>query len=701
MRDSHLSSLFAPRRVAVIGPVAAPDSPGNTIVSNLFRGGFSGELFVMDSDAGQRDGVKVVSDFAELPELLELAVVCHEPEQVLPALEGLAARSVQSVVVTSSGFREIGGKGYYLEQEIKKFALKKHLTLLGPNCLGLINTKNRVNASFAASEPLPGNIAFFSPSGALCNAILDWAREEHIGFSKFVSLGNRAVVDEAEMLEYLSQDPDTRVIIGYLEGISNGQRFIRQAQDATRRKPVILLQAGMTSSGARAVSSHTGSSVGSEKAYQTAMKQAGVMRVDSMDRLFDLAKAFSCQPLPKGSHLAVVTNSGGAGVMAADSCEGTSVSLAHLGGKTLEKLGRVLPGYAALSNPVDVGGDADADRYGAALNPILSDPMVHGVLVVIAPSAGLDERAVAERLIQVAEKSQKPFFVCFVGQKQNRAGRILLSGAGVPCYTFPREAVLSFQAMYSYYEWKRQPYPVEVCYRRDKPKAGKIIEDARACDKLELTGLDAQVLLQAYELPFPRAELARTSRSAVRIAKRIGFPVALKVVSPSIVYKSDVQGVLTDLEDPEQVRRGFLEVTGRAQRLRREAFISGCLVQSMAPRGGREALIGFVRDPQFGPLIRLGLADEGRPVPAGSVYRLAPLSLTDAADMIREIPALAMGQGRSGKGRLNLRALEDILLTVAQIGLDFPEVFSLELDPVLIGTEGVLVAGGRISLLPR
>jgi acetyltransferase len=687
--------------VAVIGPALSPESPGHTIVSNLVRGGFAGQLYVMDPGAGQIEGVTVVRDSTELPELLELAIVCHEPDQVLPALEGLASRSVQSVIVTSSGFREIGGKGYYLEQEIKKFALKKHLTLLGPNCLGLINTKNRVNASFAASDPLPGNIAFFSPSGALCNAILDWAREEHIGFSKFVSLGNRAVVDEAEMLEYLSHDPDTRVIIGYLEGISNGQRFIRQAQDATRKKPVILLQAGMTSSGARAVSSHTGSSVGSEKAYQTAMKQAGVMRVESMDRLFDLAKAFSCQPLPRGSHLAIVTNSGGAGVMAADSCEGTSISLAHLGSKTLEALGGVLPGYAALTNPVDVGGDGDAGRYGDALLPVLKDPMVHGVLVVIAPSSGLDEQAVAEKLIQVAEKSKKPLYVCFVGQKQNRPGRTLLGEAGIPCYTFPREAVLSFEAMYSYYEWKRQPYPVEVCYRRDKPKAAKIIEDSRLVDKLELTGMDAQVLLQAYELPFPRAELARTSRSAVRIAKRIGLPVALKVASPSILYKSDVNGVLTDLEEPEQVRRGFLEVTSRAQRLRREAFISGCLVQSMAPRGGREVVIGFVRDPQFGPLLRLGLAREGRPSPSDSTYRLAPLSLTDAADMIREIPDLALGQGRSGKGRLNLRAVEDILLTVAQLGLDFPEVFSLELDPVIVGSEGVLVVGGRISLLPR
>jgi len=687
--------------VAVIGPSMTPGTPGHTIVSNLVRGGFSGRLYVMDPDAGQVEGGLVVREFSELPELLELAIVCHEPDHVLPALEGLASRSVQSVIVTSSGFREIGGKGYYLEQEIKKFALKKHLTLLGPNCLGLINTKNRVNASFAASDPLPGNIAFFSPSGALCNAILDWAREEHIGFSKFVSLGNRAVVDEAEMLEYLSHDPDTRVIIGYLEGISNGQRFIRQAQDATRKKPVILLQAGMTSSGARAVSSHTGSSVGSEQAYQTAMKQAGVMRVDSMDRLFDLAKAFSCQPLPKGSHLAIVTNSGGAGVMAADGCEGTDISLAHLGGKTLEALGRVLPGYAALTNPVDVGGDANADRYGEALRPVLKDPLVHGVLVVIAPSSGLDERAVAEKLALVAEKAHKPLFVCFVGQKQNRTGRLLLSEAGVPCYTFPKEAVLSFQAMYSYYEWKRQPYPVEVSYRRDKPKAAKIIEDSRRCGKLELTGLDAQMLLQAYELPFPRAELARTSRSAVRIAKRLGLPVALKVVSPTIDYKSDVRGVLIDLEEPEQVRRGFLEITSRAQRLRREAFISGCLVQTMAPRGGREAVIGFVRDPQFGPLLRLGLAREGRPSSADTTCRLAPLSLTDAADMIREIPALALGYGRSGKGRLNLRAVEDVLLTVAQLGLDFPEVYSLELDPVLIGTEGVLIAGGRISLLPR
>ncbi|MDP3430825.1 MAG: CoA-binding protein, partial [Desulfomicrobium sp.] len=363
-------------------------------------------------------------------------------------------KAVKAVIVTSAGFREIGGQGYYLEEAVIQLAARRNLTLLGPNCLGVASWEGRMNASLISRLPTQGNIAFFSPSGSMCNAILDWAASEAIGFSKFASLGNRAVIDEASMLQFLADDAQTSVIIGYLEGMNNGRRFARISQTITREKPVIMLQAGMTEHGQKAISSHVGALTGSERAYQTALKQAGIIQVDNLSTLFDLARMFGTQPLPKGPNLAIVTNSGGAGILAADGMAGTSLILPRFGGDTAARLAELLPRHAQSSSLVDIGMEATPVQYAKALEAVLRDRQVQMALVVIAPGLGVDLPAIVRELVAMPRVEGKPVAVCLIGQEGVMEEKRFLQRSGLPCYANPKAALSGFEAMLRYAQWK-------------------------------------------------------------------------------------------------------------------------------------------------------------------------------------------------------------------------------------------------------
>lgn len=694
MRDDYLHALFSPKAIAVVGIFDSAGALARVVLSNLEGWGYQGRI--------------VPVNWATQPEPqtldsltgIDLAVVCLSPEHVLEALELLADKGVKAVIITSAGFREIGGQGYYLEEAVIQLAARRNLTLLGPNCLGVASWEGRMNASLISRLPTQGNIAFFSPSGSMCNAILDWAASEAIGFSKFASLGNRAVIDEASMLQFLADDAQTSVIIGYLEGMNNGRRFARISQTITREKPVIMLQAGMTEHGQKAISSHVGALTGSERAYQTALKQAGIIQVDNLSTLFDLARMFGTQPLPKGPNLAIVTNSGGAGILAADGMAGTSLILPRFGGDTAARLAELLPRHAQSSSLVDIGMEATPVQYAKALEAVLRDRQVQMALVVIAPGLGVDLPAIVRELVAMPRVEGKPVAVCLIGQEGVMEEKRFLQRSGLPCYANPKAALSGFEAMLRYAQWKTKSYPVEVCYRRDKAKAERFLEDCLAANKTELFGFEAQPLLMAYELSFPRTELARTSRSAVKIAKRLACPVALKIASPHIEYKSDVDGVEVNLHTSEEVRQGFMNLTSRVQRQRSEAFISGCLVQEMILGKPAEVCIRAQRDPKFGPLIRFSVSGSQADIFQEYSMRLAPLSLEDAAAMMRELKVFSLLKRERGRDALDLRALEDVLLTVSQMTLDFPEIYTLEFDPVLVTSRGAWVAGVRMSLLP-
>ncbi|MGE4552130.1 MAG: acetate--CoA ligase family protein [Desulfovibrionaceae bacterium] len=695
----NLHPFFYPRTVAVIGASAAPGKVGHTIMSNMVGAGYKGRLFPVNPKPGEILGLPVVTSIDQLPRDLDLAVISLPRDYVVPNLEQLAAIGCRSAIVITAGFKEVGKEGYHLEQRLSEICAEHGMALLGPNCLGMINAAHGINASFSGGQPGQGSIAFFSQSGALCAAILDWALGENIGFSKFVSLGNKAVLDEADMLEYLAGDDETNVILGYIENVNHGQKFLAAAEKVCRVKPVIMIKAGTTAAGAKAASSHTGAIAGSDQAYTAAFRRTGIIRVDDVETLFNLAEAFSNQPLPKGPNLAVVTNSGGPGILAADAVEHSAVNLSHITAATIERLQSFLPPYAALYNPIDIIGDADAVRYRKTLEAVADDELVHAVLTILTPTASADIEGTAQAICEVAaRRKDKPFFACYMGKQRVAPGRAILQAAGIPCYAFPEPAVASIATMYSHALRRQAPAPEYVSVQRDLAAARAVVDKAIAKDQTEIVEFEAQAVLRAYDLPTPATRLARSSDEAVAAAEAIGYPVVLKIASPHISHKSDVGGVKVNIPDADGVRKMFADITTRAQRLRPDAYIVGCLVQEMAPKGSKEVIIGFKRDEQFGPLLMFGLGGIYVEVLKDIAFRLAPMSRRDAFEIVREIKSYMLLKGVRGEEPVNFEAIEGILLSMSQLAQDLPEVWEAEFNPVLVNARRAVVADVRMTL---
>jgi acetyltransferase len=590
-------------------------------------------------------------------------------------------------VIISAGFKEVGGEGAQLEQALRKRVRELGLRVVGPNCLGIIDTQSRINATFAAGTPTPGHIAFFSQSGALCTAILDWAIGNGVGFSKFISLDNKADCSEVDFIEALADDPETRVILGYIEGVEDGRRFMAAAERAGRVKPLIMMKAGGTPAGARAASSHTGTLAGSEKAFAAAFRQAGILRAESVEELFDWARAFAYQPLPDGPHLAILTNAGGPGIIAADAAERLGVPLAPLAPATVERLRAALPPTAALYNPVDVIGDADAPRYRTAVEAVTADPEVHGVLCLSTPQAMTDLGQVAEAVGEAAKGAGKPVFTAFMGEASLPKARAILRRYGIPQYPYPEPAVRAFHAMVRYRTWReREPAPV----RRIEADLGAVarrILEARRQDRHDLGEAEARQAIAAYGFRLPASVVARTVEEAVAAAEQIGFPVVLKIVSPEILHKTDVGGVRLNLRGADDVARAFAGIDASVRRFFPHAAIHGIAVQEQVA-GGKEVILGMTRDPQFGPLVMLGLGGIYVEVLKDVAFRVAPFGPDEAEAMIREIRAFPLLRGVRGEKPSDLAAVVDALCRLSQLATDFPEILEMDINPLLVRPEG-------------
>jgi len=694
----NITALFEPKTVAIIGASSVPGKVGYKVLANMQEAGFTGTIYPVNPKSDEILGLPVTKSIDGLPEGLDLAVIVVPVAAVLASVEALAARKCRSIIVITAGFKEVGKEGLYLEQKLAEVCVAHDIAMVGPNCLGLMSTHDDNNASFASGYPKKGPIAFFSQSGALCAAILDWALGEGIGFSKFVSLGNMAVVNEANMLEYLRTDPHTSVILGYIENVINGADFIEQATKVSREKPVIMIKSGTTSAGAKAASSHTGAIAGSDAAYTAAFRKTGVIRVPDMASLFDLAQAFSCQALPEGPGLAIITNAGGPGILAADATEKSSLRMAQLSPATVERMKQFLPAYASLHNPIDVVGDAPAERYRDTLMAVVDDPQVHAILILLTPTASAQIMETADAIIEVAKTTKKPIFVNYMGGIRIMPGLKKLNAAGIPCSIYPEPLIKSLETMYNYYLWRQTPAQEYPTIKRNRQKARLVLTEAKAKGATEVVEFQAQEVLRAYNLPTPNTILARSADEAAAAAEKIGFPVVLKIASPQISHKSDVGGVKVNLADTAAVKAAYADITARAQRLRPEAFIAGCLVQEMAPKGCREIIIGFKRDEQFGPLLMFGLGGIYVEILKDIAFRLAPLGRDDAKAIIREIKSYKLLQGARGEAPVNFQAIEDILLTMSELALDFPEIREAEFNPVLVNTEKAVVADVRITL---
>jgi len=657
------------------------------VLANLKDGGFSGALYPVNPKAGEILGLKAYPTVLDIPGPVDLAVIVIPYPLVPEALRQCGEKGVPAAVVISAGFREAGREGLERELELVQIARQYHIRLIGPNCLGVIDTHTPLNATFAAGMPPGGPIAFMSQSGALGTAVLDMAMAGRIGFSRFVSLGNKADVNEVDLLEAWEDDPGSKVILAYIEGLPDGQKFMEVARRVTRKKPVVAVKSGVTRSGARAVSSHTGSLAGSEAAYHAAFRQAGVIRAESMEHLFDLALAFAYQPLPRGDRIAIVTNAGGPGILATDALEHAGLQLARLRPETVQALMADLPSAASAANPVDVLGDALADRYEHALRLVLADPGVDGVLVIVTPQAMTQIEETAHVVGRVARETEKPVLGCFMGESRIAAGIAILQQYGIPNYPFPERAAAALAAMVRYRQERERPSYAPTHFEADTAAVRKVLDEARSQGRVSIGDAEARAILEAYGFPLPPSHLAATPEEAIAAAEEMGYPVVLKVASPDILHKTDVGGVRLNLRSPADVRDAFDLIVYRASRYVPGARIWGCLVQKMVPPG-REVLIGMSRDPQFGPLVAFGLGGIYVEALKDVVFRVAPFGPEEAAEMIREIRSYPLLEGVRGEPPADHAALVDALCRVSQLVTDFPEIVELDINPLVVYEEG-------------
>jgi acetyl coenzyme A synthetase (ADP forming)-like protein len=685
-----LDPFFNPCSVAVIGASTNPNKLGYAVLDNLVNGGYltdERKVYPINPKAETILDIPAYPSVTEVAEPIDLAVLVIPYSSVPEALRTCGEKGIPAAIVISAGFREAGMEGLQREQELVKIAKQYNIRLVGPNCLGVIDTVTPLNASFSAGLPPSGPMDFMSQSGALGTAILDWALAGKLGLNRFVSLGNKADVSETDLLRAWADDDSSRVILCYTEGLPDGQEFIRVAREVSKKKPIITLKSGTTQAGSRAVSSHTGSLAGSEQAYQAAFRQAGVLRVNSLQDLFDNALAFGYLPHLRGDRIAIVTNAGGPGILATDALERAGLKLSRFEPQRIQALEQFLPDAASAANPVDVLGDARADRYRFAIEQVVADPNVDGVIVILTPQAMTEIGETAEVVAEIASQVDIPVMACFMGEARVEQGATVLDAHKVPNFAFPERAAMVFKAMSSYRQYKAEPLPTYETFDVNRQLVRQTIDKTLSEGRVAIGDSEARAILNAYKLQIPASELAESPDHAVDIASRIGYPVVLKVASPDILHKTDIGGVKVGLQGADDVRDAFDLITYRSQRYLPEARLWGCLVQKMVPPG-LEVLIGMNRDPQFGPLITFGLGGIYVEILKDVTFRIAPFSRREAKEMLSEIRTHALLEGVRGQPPVDKEALIDALLRVGQLVLDFPEIAELDINPFIVFQEG-------------
>lgn len=684
-----LEGFFKPQSVAIVGASATPGKLGYTVLDNMISAGFKGPIYPINPKASEIQGYKAYASVLDTPEVPDLAVITIPYNYVANALRELGEKGTKSVVVISAGFREANVEGLEREQELLEIASKYDMRIIGPNCLGIIDTFTPVNATFAAGTPPQGNIAFTSQSGALQTAILDWSlAARDLGFSKFVSLGNKADVNEMDLFRAWAEDEETHVILAYIEGLPDGQEFIRTAREISRQLPILVLKSGVTESGSRAVSSHTGSLAGAEKAYDAAFYQSGVLRMENLQDLFDAARAFANQPLLTGNRIAIVTNAGGPGILATDSLERSDMELSRLSRETVQKLEEVLPEAASTSNPVDVLGDARADRYAAAMEIIGQDENVDGMICIVTPQAMTEIVETANAIGKLSQRIDKPILGAFMGEEKAKAGEDVLASYDIPNYKFPEHAARALSAMRDYIVARDRPEADIVEYEADRDKVKAVFKKVRSEGRVSVGEAEARDVAEAYGLRLPASELAATADEAVAVAQKLGFPVVLKIASPDILHKTDVGGVKVGLNSASDVRDAFDLIVYRANRYVPDARIWGCLVQEMVSMDGVEVLVGMSRDPQFGALVTFGLGGILVEALKDVTFRVAPFGRQDAEEMLDEIRAHALLEGVRGRPPADREAMADTLLRINQLVTDFPEIVEMDINPLMVYESG-------------
>lgn len=703
--SAGMDAIFRPRSIAVLGVTNTPGTVPHDIFVNLLAAHFNGVVYPVAPRKRHIAGVRAYDYVVDIPDPVDLAVLVFPGNVCELALRQCAQKGIKAAIIISAGFREVGATGLEREKRIKAIAAEAGMRLIGPNCLGVINTAPDVmlNASFARAMPAAGHIGFLSQSGALCTAVLDYAAGKHIGFSKFVSLGNKADVSEIDMLQFLADDPETSVILMYLEEITRGRELIEVARrisgEGDHPKPILAIKGGRTAAGAAAAQSHTGALAASDVVCEAVMRQAGIIRCGSIEEMFNTAQMLAYQPLPRASRIAIVTNAGGPGVMATDAAVDRGLVLASFAEGTTKRLAAALPAAANIKNPVDVIGDARADRYIAALQAVFEDDNVDMVLVILTPQSMTDINAIAEAVCRVREQFAdvgKTLACSFMGAKDVAPGIDILQRHCIPHYILPESAVEAFRDGVRYRGWISRERTEVRDYAVERRRAAQIIDPA---PDGYLTEPQALRVLSAYGFPLVDFELAGTADEAAAAAQRLGFPVVLRIVAPKIVHKFDVKGVVLNLSGPEEVRAAFTEMRRNVLKHVAPQDILGTLVRPMIP-AGKEVILGISRDPVFGHVLMFGLGGIYVEDFKDVTFRVVPIREATARTMIRDLHLSSVLQGLRGEKPSDMEAIADALMRLSQLAADFPAIAELDINPLIVhpAGEGCHVADVRIRV---
>ncbi len=682
--NNFLDGIFRPKSIAVIGASTKKGTIGREILHNLIEFEFNGKVFPVNPKASVIHSIKCYSTILDVPDAVDLAIIVVPGDHVKHILEQCGEKGVSGVVVITAGFKEIGHEGAVKELELVEIIKKYGIRMIGPNCFGVLNTapEYSMNATFSKIQPLSGNVGFMSQSGALGEAILDYANSLNLGFSMFASVGNKADISGNDLLAYWEDDPYTELILLYLENFGDPRRFTKIARGISRKKPIIAVKAGRTAAGAKAVSSHTGALAGLDVGADALFDQCGVLRVSSVNELFDVAIAFTHQPLPKGNRIAIITNAGGPGILATDAVVSLDMEMAKFDDKTLRYLKDNLPSIASINNPIDVIAAGGPESYSVAMDAVLSDNNVDAVIVIFVPPVVVDHRAVVQAIVEMIEKhkNNKTVLGCFMGAPGGIAGSEEMKKHKIPLYTFPESAAKAMKAMTSYRKWIERPEGRIVDFQVQKDIAQKIIDKAVKSGQEIILGGEALEILEAYGIGIVRSIKVKTEADLESASSKLSFPMVMKIDDPLIAHKTDVGGVKTDIRDEKELDESFSSMKKRFSA--DEKKFAGVIIQDMI-HGGVETIMGMHHDPTFGPLMMFGLGGIYVEVMKDVSFKIQPLTDYDAEEMIKAIKGYPLLTGFRGSQPVDLKTLEETLLRLSQLSADFPIIDSFDVNPFI------------------
>ena len=683
------SVVLSPKSIAVIGASDKRGSVGSTITSNIMNG-FKGKVYPVSPTRDKVFYKKAYKSVLDIPKPVDLAVIVIKNTLVAGVLEECGKKKVKGVVIITAGFKEVDENGAKMEQELKDIAKKYGIQVIGPNCLGVMNLdpKTMMNSTFLKVTPKSGKIALVSQSGAICAALVEDASAQGIGFSAVVSMGNKAAMSEVDVLQMLANHKQTRVIVMYLEDMGDGQKFLKVCKHITKqlKKPVLVLKSGRSPEGAKAAMSHTGALMGSDEIYDALLKQSGAIRVDTMEELFDYATAFSKQPLPSKGGLVIVSNAGGPAIISTDACSKSGIKMAKIE-NIRSKIDAVIPPWGSSRNPVDIVGDADFNRFNNVLEHVLGHPKVGSVITMCTPSGTLNYDKLAEVIVTMSKKYDKTMLASLMGLDEGITNRDILAAGDVPYYTYAEGAIRALAAMIQFSDWVQTPEGKTTKFKVNKSRANKIFNAVKKENRKNLLEEEGQEVLKAYGLLLPKSMLAKDAKEAVRVAKKIGYPVVMKIASPQIIHKSDAGGVKVNLTSDAQVRSAFKTILYNARKYDKKAEIKGVLIVEMV-KGGKEMIIGSKLEAGFGPVVMLGMGGIYVEVLKDVTFRLAPLTNKEADDMIASIKTQKLLTGVRGEKPSDVAKLSECIQRLSQLVTDFEEIKELDMNPVLVMEKG-------------